>query len=292
MSRIDLHMHSVFSLDGEYEPEELIRRCKESGVMTAALTDHNSVRGVKRMMDAGAAMGVRVIPAVELDCSYHGLDLHILGYGIDISLPGFAVNEEDLLNQKRNTSKKEMEILRNMGILFEEEAVMKLARDGIVVGEMIGEAAILDIRNRENPLVTPYLPGGSRSDNPYVNFFWDYCAQGKPAFLPINYMSFYDAVDMIQKAGGIAVIAHPGQTVKRDEGVIEAMVAYGVKGIEVYSSYHTPDERAYYKELSDRYSVIKTMGSDFHGKTKPSVYLGKTYGDEEEEPLLETSMGF
>lgn len=285
MGNIDLHMHSIISLDGEYEPEELARLCHEHGITIAALTDHNSVRGVNRMIKAGETFGIQVIPAVELDCIYEGLNLHILGYGIDISHPGFSAYEEQLLAEKRVLSEKEMSVLRDIGIYFEKEEVMNLARDGIVVGEMIGEAAIADARNRDNPLIIPYLPGGARSDNPYVNFFWDYCSQGKPAFFPVSYLSFYEAVDLIHEAGGFAVIAHPGQTVKRDEKMIRAMIEYGVKGIEVYSSYHTPDDRAFYRTLADQHGVIKTMGSDYHGKTKPSVYLGKTFGETEETEL-------
>lgn len=285
MSRIDLHMHSIISLDGEYEPEELAVLCKESGISVASLTDHNSVRGVKRMAEAGKKLGIQVVPGVELDCIYGDLNLHLLGYGIDAEHPEFEKNEENLLMQKKNSSRNEMDIIKELGIFFEEEAVMKLARDGIVVGEMIGEAAIADLRNHQNPLIQPYLPGGARSDNPYVNFFWDYFSQGKPAFLPIRYMSFSQAVNLIQEAGGIPVIAHPGQTVKRNEEMIRDMVALGARGLEVYSSYHSPEEVEYYRRLADDLGILKTIGSDFHGKTKPSVYLGKTNGDVDEEEL-------
>lgn len=285
MSRIDLHMHSIISLDGEYEPEELAVLCKENGVVVASLTDHNSVRGVKRMAEAGKKMGFQVVPGVELDCIYGDLNLHLLGYGIDVEHPEFEKNEENLLMQKKNASRNEMDIIKELGIFFEEEAVMKLARDGIVVGEMIGEAAIADPRNRQNPLVQPYLPGGARSDNPYVNFFWDYFSQGKPAFLPIRYMSFSQALNLIREAGGIPVIAHPGQTVKGNEEMIREMVSLGVRGLEVYSSYHSLEEVEYYRRLADDLGILKTIGSDFHGKTKPSVYLGKTNGDVDEEEL-------
>lgn len=291
MSKIDMHMHSIISLDGEYTPTELARLCHNSNLEIIALSDHNSVRGVAELEKEAAKYGIMVIPAIELDCTYANLDLHLLGYGIDINHPEFIKNEQDILEQMRKASEKEMKILHRAGIWFEDEAVMALSRDGIVVGEMIGEAAIHDERNRENPLIMPYLPGGNRSDNPYVNFYWDYCSQGKIAFLPIHYMSFQEAVDLIKDAGGFAIIAHPGQTVKRDEVMIRAMYADGISGIEVYSSYHTPEEVDYYRKLADELHMMKTMGSDFHGKIKPAVFLGRTFGEEAEEELRQTLCG-
>ena len=274
MGLTDLHMHSVISLDGEYRPAELARLCKKSGIETAALTDHNSVRGVKEMEEEGGRLGIRVVRGIELDCCCEGLNLHILGYGIDIDDKRFVLNEQELLKQKQEISSETIKLLLNMGIRFRVERAMELSRDGIVVGEMIAEAALEEPENMENPLMRPYFPGGSRSDNPYVNFFWDFCSQGKPAFLPVSYMTAAQAISLIQDTGGTAVIAHPGVTVKRDEDKIEKLVMMGVAGIEVYSSYHSADDRRYYGEIARRYGLFQTMGSDFHGKTKPGVKVG------------------
>ena len=91
-----------------------------------------------------------------------------------------------------------MKILKDTGIFFEEEKVLAMSRDGVVVGETIAEAALADDRNSENPLLVPYREGGERSDNPYVNFFWDYCSQGKPAYLPVSYPSFEEAQNALE----------------------------------------------------------------------------------------------
>ena len=79
MSWLDLHMHSQISLDGEFSPERLAEICHDSGLKVVALSDHNSVRGVERMMTACSRFGIREIPAVELDCIFEGVDLHLLG---------------------------------------------------------------------------------------------------------------------------------------------------------------------------------------------------------------------
>lgn len=285
MGYIDLHMHSDISLDGEFPPDKLAELCSRAQLRIAALTDHNSVSGVARMKEAAQNYGITIINGVELDCICDGLDLHLLGYGIDITDRRYFEIEQNILAQKRESSVLRMEILHTMGILFEDAQVMELAKGGVVVGEMIAEAALMDPRNHSNPLMQPYFPGGSRSDNPCVNFFWDFCAQGKPAFIPVNYMSFEEAVKLIRDTGGTAVIAHPGNTVCRNEEMIRYMHSSGVEGIEAYSSYHHPGQTAYYCNLADRLGMIKTMGSDFHGKTKPSVFLGASDGEEYESEL-------
>lgn len=161
-----------------------------------------------------------------------------------------------------------------------------MSRDGVVVGETIAEAALADDRNSENPLLVPYREGGERSDNPYVNFFWDYCSQGKPAYLPVSYPSFEEAQKLIADTGGISVIAHPINTVGRSRERISAMKEKGAAGLEVYSSYHKKEDVEWFHKLAEELGMLETMGSDFHGKTKPSVIPGGTGGDQKEEKSL------
>lgn len=282
MSWLDLHMHSQISLDGEFTPERLAEICRDSGIKVAALSDHNSVRGVERMMTACSRFGIRAIPATELDCTFDGVDLHLLGYGIDFQDSRYRELEEEILTQKKGNSTRMMKILKEAGILFDEEKVLALSRDGIVVGETIAEAALADDRNTDNPLLVPYRKGGERADNPYVNFFWDYCAQGKPAYLPVSYPSFEEAQKLITETGGISVIAHPINTVGRSRERIGALKEKGAAGLEVYSSYHEKEDIEWFHELVEELELLETMGSDFHGKTKPSVYPGRTGADETE----------
>lgn len=284
--KIDLHMHSDYSLDGEFSPEQLAVLCKKSGLQTAALTDHNSVRGTEGFCRAAKEQGIFAVTGIELDCDCEDVSLHLLGYHIDSSDRRFRDLEEKVLQQKREASREEMRRIRDLDIVFDEAELMKLAREGIVVGEMIAEVALHDKRNEKNPLLLPFRPGGERSDNPYVNFYWDFCSKGKPGYVPVSYISFEDAFRLIQDTGGFAVIAHPVNTVGRREEMVSYMIDQGVAGLEVFSSYHSQPDIDYYKALTERYHVIKTCGSDFHGKTKPAVHLGgingMTAADEEE----------
>lgn len=274
MSGIDLHTHSFISLDGEYPPARLMELCSQAGLRAAALADHNSVRGVAEARDRAHRLRLPFLCAVELDCTFEGLDLHLLGYGIDPACGDFAQNEENILAQKRETSRKRMAMLKELGVYFDRGAVMALSRDGVVTGEMVAQAALQDERNRGGALMAPYFPGGARSDNPYVNFFWDFCAQGKPAFIPVRYPTLQQAVSLITGSGGVAVLAHPGNTVGRDKDKIEGIFNCGVRGLEAFSSYHTREDARFYCSLAREHGKGVTCGSDFHGKTKPAVALG------------------
>lgn len=282
---LDLHMHADASNDGEFTPEQLMAKCGDAGLKVVALTDHNSVRGLKNAKLAAKPLGLTVISGIELDCQINGRNLHLLGYGIDEERKIFADIEADVEGKERATSRRSIELVRALGISFDDAAVMALAFHGIVTGEMIAEAALSDARNADHPKLAPYRPGGSRGDNPYVNFYWDYCAQGKPAHVPVAFMDLPRAVDVVKEAGGIAVLAHPGVNVGTDRALLDDISRCGIDGIEVYSSYHDASAVRYYSEFAREKGLLVTIGSDFHGKTKPSIHLGKIGADDEAEML-------
>ena len=275
MNTIDLHMHSIYSDDGEYTPTELMKMCKDAGLQIVAIADHNSTKAIPEARNAAEKLKLTYIPAIELDCTIHGVDLHVLGYGIDENNQALLDNAEYVKKQAQNVGKEQIEKVKALGFYIDEDACYALSHEGVITGEIIAEVALQDERN--HPLMKEYLPCGSRSDNPFVNFYWDYCAQSKPAYVPIHYISLKEAVDMIHAAGGIAVLAHPGNNTKENLSLIDAIFAYDVKGMEVYSSYHSPEQIAFYKDYAEQHYLMITMGSDFHGKTKPSIALGGSH---------------
>jgi len=288
MGWLDLHMHSNVSIDGEFSPKQLIEDCFKAGVKVVALTDHNSVKGVGEAKLYAKQLGIKLITAIELDCSFRGVNLHVLGYGIDETNDAFGKVEQNVQGQERETSLKRVELVKKMGIYFHYCEVLKLSRNGILTGEMIAEAALKDDRNKNNLLMRPFYPSGERSDNPYVNFYWDICSSGKKAYVPIKYMSLLEAIDLIYAAGGIPVLAHPGNNVKEDEELLHHIVQAGIAGIEVYSTYHSEEQIEFYKRLAEKYCLIKTLGSDFHGKTKPAIKLGDIHCKDSEEEIYNT----
>lgn len=281
MAKVDLHMHSSFSDDGDYTPEELLSLANKAGLKAIAVTDHNSVRGVDETIRAGKSLSIEVVPAVELDCLYNDLVFHVIGYYIDHTCEKYLKVEQEVLKQEIAASEERVERVRKMGIEVDMDEVLALSKDGSVTGELIAEAVLNKPDSYKNPLLRPYLPGGARDNNPYVNFYWDYCAQGKPGYVHINYMSMEEAISLITETGGIPVLAHPGNNLKGRLELLEGIVEIGIKGIEAYSSYHSPDQNNYFVEKAKEYGLLITGGSDFHGKTKPSVYMGK-FGLEED----------
>ena len=274
MATIDLHMHSNYSTDGEFSPAQLVDLCLEAGLSHAAIADHNSVRGMTEAWRAAEGTHLTVIPGIELDCDYKGFNLHLLGYGIDHNAPVFSQIEEDTLQQAQDNSELLMRLVRQLGIEFDDAVLGGLAHEGVVTGEILAEAALLYDREGKNPLLDPYRGAGDRSDNPYVNFYWDFCAQGKPAYTPTRFISLLQAIEIVQSYHGVPVLAHPGLNIKDDHELLGEIIAVGVLGIEAYSSYHTPAQAAFYRDTALAQGLLITCGSDFHGKTKKSIRVG------------------
>ena len=285
MSWLDLHIHSNVSNDGDYSPGELMALCHHAGLKVVAVADHNSVRGVSEAIRYGNQYDIEVIPAIEMDCTFKSYNLHLLGYGISIPNPRLNDIEEAVKKQERSASSVMIEKMKSLGIFFNVENIMRLAVDGIVTGEMIAEVALADERNMSNPLIAPYYSGGNRSDNPFVNFYWDFCSMNKPAYAPVEYIPLKEAVGIIIETGGVPILAHPQNNIGLNEEVLVRIIDQGVKGIEVYSSYHDRTAVHNYERLADKHDLLKTVGSDFHGKTKPSIKLGHTGCDSTEQAL-------
>ncbi len=128
------------------------------------------------------------------------------------------------------------------------------------------------------------MPGGKRGDMPYINFYLDYFAQGKPAYVPISYMSYNESVQMIKDNGGTPVVAHPGLNFKDNEAIVEQLIQKGASGLEVFNNYHNTAQISYFSSIVIQKNAIMTVGSDFHGKTKPLIKMGEytydnTYND-------------
>jgi len=275
MAVVDFHMHSLYSSDGEFTPQELVDMAFRSGIKALSLTDHNTVRGTKEMMEAGKAAGITVISGIELDCYYEKTVFHVLGYGIDPQNKKILEIEKDVFEKSKKASNEFIRRIKNEGIDVDAEELFSRASDGIIIGELIAEVAFHKPGAEKNKIIAPYLPGGSRSDNPYVNFYWDFCAPGKPAYVEIDYISLDDVIAVIEEAGGVPVLAHPGQMLRESEITLSAVCSRGIKGIEAYSNYHSPAENAHYVEQGKQLGLFITGGSDFHGKTKPSVKMGQ-----------------
>lgn len=286
---IDLHIHSNYSDDGEFSINEIINLCKEAQIIYMSITDHNSVKGISEAFALTCNQNIQMISGVELDCIYKNHNFHLLGYHFDYTNCAFDEIEQSIVKQELEAAEKKIELIqKELGISISTKEVLDFATDGIVTGELIAEILLKREDANRCEALLPYLPNGNRCDNPYVNFYWDYFSQGKPAYVPIKYISLSDAVDLIHSTGGIAVLAHPAQNLKNDFEFINQIVRTGIDGIEVYSSYHSQTDIDYFADVAQKNNLLVTCGSDFHGKTKLSISLCGHKADKNMFTILET----
>ncbi|MBQ7839467.1 MAG: PHP domain-containing protein [Lachnospiraceae bacterium] len=275
---MDLHMHSLYSEDGEFTPAQLVEQCGAQGITVMSITDHNSIRANSEAELLAKEHGICYIPGIEIDCTLEGVGFHVLGYCIDYHGEDFARIEENVVTQMVNTSAELMRKTQAMGFDITAEDVFAVSRTAyrpeIWTGDIFAEVLLGKPEFAEHPLLAPYRPGGSRSDNPFVNFYWDYYSQGKPCHVKIEYPPMREVIDIIHRNHGIAVLAHPGVNLKGREHLLEPLLELPFDGIEAFSSYHTTEQAAYYHEVSKTKKILTTCGSDYHGKTKPAVHLG------------------
>jgi len=274
MISTDLHIHSEYSLDGERTVIDLVRESQEAGLTIISITDHNLVKAIPEALSEGLTRNIRVIPGVEIDCNYNGIDLHVLGYNINWQSKDFG-NLETEFNTKVMGAFSQMIVnLHKMGIDINASEVLEKAGDQPPSGELIAEVLLNNAKYDDIRQLNRYRQGGDRSDMPYLNFYLDFFAQGKPAHVGIQYMEYASAIKLITKNNGIPIVAHPGLNLKGREEIVNELLNAGAKGLEVFNNYHSVKQIEYFAGITVNNKVLMTCGSDFHGKTKPVIKLG------------------
>jgi len=255
--RIDLHTHSTAS-DGLLSPEALVTRAKTAEVAVLAVCDHDSTDGVDPATAAGARTGVEVIPAVEINTDVDASEVHVLGYYLDHHQGWFqqflTTQRDGRVNRAANMVKK----LNALGIAIEFAKVQALAEGAI--GRPHVARALVD---------TGVVQSTEEA-------FERYIGRDGPAYVERLKVTPQDAIQLILKANGIPVLAHPGWGIP-DE-MIPPLVDAGLEGLEVYYPDHPPATVEHWLEMAHRYGLLVTGGTDFHGGTLATrVPLGSQY---------------
>ena len=277
---IDLHIHSKFSSDGDFTVSQLMEQCQDAGIRIMSITDHVSAKANHEAKKIADDYNILYISGIEIDCRWAGVDLHLLGYGIDENSPDFEWLEEHIWSEERNASVRRQEIFKEMGLVATKEELNRISileEGGIWTGEIFAEVFLAKPELLNHELLLPYRKGGSRSDNPYVNFFWDFCGQGGSCYIHLDFPSLEEAIHMIHRNGGKAVLAHPGNNLKGKLELTREMIPLGLDGIEVFCGYHDAITTDVLYNFGLEHGLIMTAGSDYHGKTKPAVRLGGYY---------------
>lgn len=275
MNNSDLHVHSKYSNDGEFEIQEIVDRCIRNEVNVLSVTDHNSVSGINEAISVCQNLNIDFIPGIEIDCSYRDIDLHLLGYNIDWLSNDFVELEKSIHKKVMDSFPEMIFNLNRLGIEVKENEVLEKANGKLPCGELIAEVLLSKKEYRSNPMLLTYVNGGERSDMPFINFYHDFFAQGKPAYVKISYMDFADAVELVRSNGGTPIVAHPGLNLRGKEELIVELFRHGAVGLEAFNNYHDARQMDYFADFALQGSFLITGGSDFHGKNKPLIDLGK-----------------
>ena len=257
----DLHVHTTGS-DGDLDPIQIIEKAEQVGLEYIAITDHDTVSSLGQCIEEGKKRNITVIPGVELSIEYKGGIMHILGYGID------PKNELLISTLKQTRS----------AVLGRNEKILQiLEREGVPV-TLEEVKACSDGPNIRRPHIA--LAMVNRGYVKDVDEAFDrYLASEEIINIQRYKLSAKEAIDLVKQAGGITVLAHPNSLKLNEEQLIkklEELKSYGISGIEAYHYSHSESETKLYKELAERFNLICTCGSDYHGiSVKPEVELGK-----------------
>lgn len=274
---IDLHIHTTASSDGQHTPREIFEMAGNIGIEAIAFTDHNSVAGIDQGLVLSEKFGIEFVPSIEINTVYKDLDLHLLAYYVDHRNTEFNAWLASINEEKKGQAMKRFEKLKELGFAIEYEDVERFAKGHIPSGVTFLKAILSREENLRDPRIKPYV-NGNRSESPSLNFYLDYLRSGKPAYIPLDVCDTAYAIKKVKRFGGIPVLAHPSDTPLK---VIDNLVNEGLTGLEVYSSRHTKEEIYYFEILAEKYNLLVTAGSDFHGKLiKPNVELACIKGND------------
>ncbi len=254
MKFADLHLHTQFS-DGTFTPEELVLRAQNAGLACIALTDHDTVEGCARAAAAAAAVKLEFISGAELTAEHQDTEVHILGYFLDLQNRVLLERIGKFQAVRQNRIREMCAALNRLGVPLQAESVFALA----------------NCRSPGRPHVARALVQENLIGN-LDEAFEKYLKKGRPAWVPKTKMSALDGVELIQQAGGHAIMAHPG--LNRTDDIIPDLVAAGLDGIECFHTKHSTVMSERYLELAEKYHLLVTGGSDCHGFSKKQPLIG------------------
>ena len=263
---IDMHTHTNYS-DGDLSPQELIRLAIDKRIGTIAITDHDTIEGIKKVNkneDIIVDSGIEIINGIELSAKSNKGRMHILGYGIDLNNKALNKKMIDLKDNSINSVLSIMEqIKRDYGIRFSYEDIKELVNANHNLGRP--DLAKLCIKYRYAATVQDAF------DKYLIDAYNKTRQTGKG-------LQYQECLELIANSGGIPVLAHPKSLELSEKDfliLLKDMISCGLKGIEVYHSSHTKEEMKYYLEIANKYDLLISGGSDYHGKTvKPDIELG------------------
>jgi predicted metal-dependent phosphoesterase TrpH len=252
-SFVDLHAHSLAS-DGARAPADVVREAKRVGLGALALTDHDTVAGVADAVAAGESLGVRVVAGVELSAVEGDIETHILGLHLNDTRE-LEARLVELREMRRLRAERMVSRLNDLGVRIEFTAVLEQAAGGAIGRPHVARALIAE---------------GWATD--FRDAFDRYLGNGRPGYVAKDKLAMTEAIDLIHRAGGLAILAHPAQSGTRER--VAALVEQGIDGLEVRHPSHSSEDAARLLALVNHFGLVPSGGSDWHGAAEGPRTLG------------------
>ena len=256
---IDLHCHSIYS-DGTDAPLTLAQMAHARGLKALALTDHDTLAGMPEFLAQQPVCRTRLIPGIELSCRFLGMELHILGLLFN---PRDAVFQDRVMGLGRRREDRNASMLtriQGMGIALGWEDVKVHAGS-----ELVSRAHFARALHR--------LGFAGSPQDAFKRVIGEDC----PGYVPFQELAPREACQWIREAGGVAVVAHPGRTSRRNfrwDLAMAELKTVGISGFETYYADYSPTEERYFLALAKELAMARSGGSDYHGTYKPGISLG------------------
>lgn len=267
---IDLHIHSTAS-DGTLSPVEILRLAEKLELGAISITDHDTLKGYRDLLEAAGSSDVRVLTGIEISTIPPALyavagSFHILGYGIRLDDPELNQTLETLQAARENRNPLIIRRLKAMGIDITLEEVIQASGEA-----QIGRPHIAQLMVKKG-----FVQSFDEAFDVYLGF-------NKSAYVDKYRLDCQQAIEMIAAAGGTPVLAHPVllgiSDTSRLESLVTTLKEMGLQGIEVYYPEHSSENIEFYSRLALDHDLAVTGGTDFHGAITPDIQLGYGKGD-------------
>ncbi len=261
---VDFHSHTLES-DGSLTPAQLVERMRARGVGWFSITDHDTTRAYA----AVEAPGQHVVPGIEINTTWDGSDVHVLGYRVPTGPSPLA----DVLERNRAHRRARIDVM-----------VGGLNRVGypLTVAQVLAESGGGHALGRPH-VAKALIRAGMVRDVQAA--FRDLLSRGKPGYAPSHHITPFEAIEVVRASGGVPVLAHPGRLA--DDAIVAELAARGLGGIEVFYPTHSAEQVARYRALAARHGLVMTAGSDFHDERYNKGGVGVEVDERDLRPFLD-----
>lgn len=278
MAGIDLHAHTIYS-DGTFTPVEAVALAVERQLAVLSISDHDSTEGLAEAEAAAEGTALEVVPGVELSTVHDGGPVHLLSYWPDVREEELQAELRRLREDRWTRGQRMVEKLQALGYAVSFERVSRIAQ-----GKNIGRPHIAQALVEAG--VVPELKDA---------FSDELIGTGGRAYVEKHALDSLDALALVKRAGGIAVLAHPGLRWREElpvpDDLIERMAEAGLDGLEVDHPDHDALARVRYREMARRLGLVATGSSDCHGTRYDPVRMGSETTDPDEFTRLKSRKG-